>query len=596
MIQPQDLPYQGAQINQKIFMAGPGGSHDLMERVYEDILPQNDLAFHHCTIAGRVFIRDHVRHTLIRLHDGEDISVNNGKNSLLQYMKFVELNPTGYNMLSRNPYFSLPNNLLVYRSCYPIRVDERSGTIGCAKESSSLNIRIYALSIAEFMSKKLRQRIYMEYDVWRELAWYHYVLESIIKPKISPHFVGMMSHFMCMGRQIDFDRLNHNRRPTQSTQLTLEVSDSILATTLYAQTVSAKLNQPIYPSVTVDLVGEVMGKHYDEIDPALQCYSGNSLIIATEAPHENLYQWASRKYQVTGKIGRMLQDGFHSNEMWRNVLFQVMHSLYTMQVHGLYLYQMSIEDNVQIREIENSGKFSGYWQYVINGISYYLPNEGYLVMVDSSFKDIPPQDPVVSCGKRVYKIQTGGAIGPSGPSGINGVEGTMAEAREGVFQNYRKIISTNAFGKEKSVTNNLVTPSEHVMQMIQGMMKDSERDLSKVIATHFRMFLNNRIGTYLDSATEVPNIRTASDPFRRGEMAILVIDADTFKWCLVLSGGKSTIQVMTKENPKDSDMITKNIPIRNLRKYSQSATLTQSSNDYDFSEEKLLETYVINSR
>ena len=126
-------------------------------------------------------------------------------------------------------------------------------------------------------------------------------------------------------------------------------------------------------------------------------------------------------------------------------------------------------------------------------------------------------------------------------------------------------------------------------------MKDTERDLSKVIATHFRRFLNNRIGTYLDGSTEVSNIRTSSDPYRRGEMAVLVVDTNTYKWCLVLGGGRGMVTVMTKDSPNDADIITKRIQVGNLRKYAHTATITQSSKDFDFAEEKLLETYIINN-
>ena len=37
-----------------------------------------------------------------------------------------------------------------------------------------------------------------------------------------------------------------------------------------------------------------------------------------------------------------------------------------------------------------------YWKYVINGIEYYVPNYGHMVMIDSTFKDVRVQPKICS--------------------------------------------------------------------------------------------------------------------------------------------------------------------------------------------------------
>ena len=49
--------------------------------------------------------------------------------------------------LSSNPYSSLPDIMIIYRSCYPIRMDQASNKITCSKTSIGLNVRIYDMTV-----------------------------------------------------------------------------------------------------------------------------------------------------------------------------------------------------------------------------------------------------------------------------------------------------------------------------------------------------------------------------------------------------------------------------------------------------------------
>ena len=194
-----------------INLPGPTGGHVEMNKIYENVLPKRNSSLTGNTLGERLQIYDYIKQILVKINDGEEISLDNsGQNSLLSYIKFMELNPTYYSPISSNPYTGLPFGLLVYRSCFPITIDNASQSIICAKDSMGLNIRLYSLSIAEYYSYKLLQPVRKEYDVWRELTYYQYVRENIIKKRQSPNFPIIYTYFMCPNKNIDFFSLKKN--------------------------------------------------------------------------------------------------------------------------------------------------------------------------------------------------------------------------------------------------------------------------------------------------------------------------------------------------------------------------------------------------
>lgn len=566
-----------------INLPGPTGGHVEMNKIYEAILPAKENKLTPTTLGERLQLYDYIRQILIKVHDGEDISIDaDGHNSLMSYIKFMELNPNYYSLLYSNPYNGLPFGLLVYRSCFPIRMDQSSQSIICARNSVGLNIRLYSLTYAEYYSYKFRQVIYKEYDVWRELAYYEYIRENILKKKISPNFPILYAFFLSPNRRIDFFLLKKSCL-TQKDMLTLEYQNFVKVHTLISGIQPS--NEIIRPISLPEVAKKVITKLPDEIDPALQAYSGTILILITEAPTQNLYQWASRIYERDGIVRKMVSHGFHDEHVWLGIIFQITSALYVMQDHGIYIRNMTIEDNVYIKELQHIGKAMGYWKYVINGISYYVPNYGYIVFIDSNFKDIVPEGRTIERCKREYKIYTGNIIGK---------KYSLETIRRKVFENYRNIINSNAFTKEHT-QNNVTKPPESIMKLLDSMMMDPETDLGKIIPKYFRQLMNNRIGTLLRKDTEVPNIREITGQFKHGEMAIEVIEEDLYKWCMILQFKEnSIIEIITRDEPTSNDFVTRDVRIETLKQYSSSEKIEQNSNpDVNLSEDELLETYLM---
>lgn len=576
-----ELPMQNVY---QIKLPGPDGDHYEMSRINEIMLPGKEHKLTANTVGERIQTYDYVRGILVRIGDGEDISLDDrGKgNSLMSYIKFMELNPTFYSPLYSNPYRGLPFGFLVYRSCFPIKLDPMSQTVVCSRESIGLNIRLYALTLAEYISYKYRQPIFKEYDVWRELAYYEFVRDCIIKKKQSPYFPLLYCYFMCENKKINFLSLK-KKTLTQKDMLTKEYS-------LFVQrhqdisTVQPKANIIRPPNTQITTVTKLP----DEVDPLLQCYSGNTLILITESPDYNLYQWASRTYVNDGAVRKMISQGFYNFDIWLGILFGMVSTLALLQVHGIYIRDMSIEKNFYVKQLQLQGPSIGYWKHVINGVSYYVPNYGFLLMLDSNYADIAAPPVTSNCCERFYKIDSSGALG--------GRVRDVAKIKKQVFENYRNIISTNAFTKEHT-QNEVNKPPEGIMTLIQSMMNDPEEDLTVVLSTHFRKLMNNRIGTYLKKDIELPNIRDMTSVPKKGEMVARVLGTDFYAWALALDQpSPGNVRIITKNNPDDEDFVEMTVRTDELKQYAPSEKVEQTSSvTNNLSDDALLETYTFSS-
>ena len=570
-----------------ITLPGPTGGHVEMNQVYENLLPGKEMKMTSTTVGERLQTYDYVRQIMVKMSDGEEVSIDDrGPNSLLSQIKLLDLNPNYYSPMYNNPYKGLPYGLLIYRTCFPIRFDEKSQSTICAKNSMGLNMRLYSLSYAEYYSWLFRQKIYLEYDVWREIAYYEYVRDCIVKKKQSPNFVIIYAYFQCPNRAIDFFSLK-TKCLTQKELLTQDYQNFVQTHKLMSKNLSSsELIRPMtLGSMTPGrAIRGTITKLPDEISPELQAYSGTTLIAITEAPYHNLYQWASRSYDKWGIVNRMITSGYHDNNVWNTMLFQIVHGMFVLQEHGIYIKDMTIEDNIYVTDLKSTGKAMGYWKYIVKGISYYVPNYGFLAMIDTNFKDIQVTSKALPQCKREYKIYTSDIFGKKYP---------LRDIQTKVWENYKRIINTNAFSKEHT-QNNVMKPPEDILKLIESMTVDSEVNIEKVMSKYFRNLMNNRIGTLLRKDTEVPNIRSSNN-FKKGDMAVQIVEEDLFKWVMVQSiKPNGIVEVITRETPDSSDFIDQDVRIETLRQYSQSEKIEQNSNaDVNFSESELLETYII---
>jgi hypothetical protein len=622
---------------QKIYnitLPGPTGGHVEMNKIYEIYLPGKNIKLTFITLGERLKMLDFFRQILIKVNDGEDIGLaGNDCRSILSYVKLLELNPNYYSPIYSNPYKGLPYGLIIYRVGFPIRFHPQSQTTICAPDCIGLNLRLYALNIAEYCSYLRNDRIYKDYDVWRELAYYEYVREEILKRKRCPNFVGLYAFFLCRNYKIDFFKLKSNLL-TQKDYKTLDFKRfqnryyHNNQNVLNRQALMIKIETALKANPNTDinvLLGEELKEHNieitdddgeiitieklnkplcpDEINQRcstqrylphelnvnLQAYSGTTLAVVTEAPNQNLFQWGQRKYEQKGIVHVMTDNGYHDEDVWYSILFQITAALYVMQIDGLYLKDMTVEDNVYIKDLPvmGQGNFFGYWRYIVDGIPYYVPNYGYLVMIDSNFKDIIPGRSLNM--KREYKFYSHNVIGDSYPLDV---------LREQIWQNYRNIVNTNIFGKVNTF-NCVNKPPESILKFMSEIMTDPQHDLGVVLFRHFGMFMNNRIGTYLRPDSEVPNLRQQQTNLRRGELVAEVLADEVYRWGVYVGSKGDMIEILTKERQVpyklDTAFVVREIRKESIKQYPPTLEVTQdyTGDKSNFNENNLLETYYI---
>ena len=145
-------------------------------------------------------------------------------------------------------------------------------------------------------------------------------------------------------------------------------------------------------TVTVTMIHEYDTNGQFYVKPNPDAYTGKALIALTESPTYNLISWATKTYEQEGNINRMISTGFHDEKEWFSVLFQIMAGLYTLQNHEIAFRNFKIQDCIYIKDLRQFGNSNSHWRYKIDGIDYYVPNYGYLVLIDTNYREIEQSD------------------------------------------------------------------------------------------------------------------------------------------------------------------------------------------------------------
>lgn len=608
--------------NYSINTDGPGANHQRLAIVYEDIMPTKPFVPSSTTLGERLNIYQFVRSSIFSNVDGANISLDGytqvgGGNSLLSFIKFGDLNPYNTYKLSNNKYRGLPPGYLIYRTCYPIRED--AGKTTCSKDSTSVNVRIYKMLEGSFMVNRTSPEKFYEYDEWREVAFYEYVRENIIKKKVCPHFVGLYGYFIAEKCGIDFDgieliknsKVGHTEEPkyvphTGKDPATIFSSTLKEIPSLHQSKAEideiVKLNTPSIFGVTRPQTVKYVNKNDNtlvEINP--NSYTGKTLVMLTESPTYNLIGWATRTYQQTGNVRVMINRGIHSADEWLNIYFQIMVGLYVMQINKIYINNFSVENNILIKDLTLRGAITNYWKYKIGEIDFYIPNIGFLVMLDSNYKDL--QNNSATKYESTFDKSATNTEKIGGKFLGKNCKIDDKQIRDKVFDMFKQAFDINVFDKDFDSSGGCRPPAE-ITDMISNINNDimndianDTKDIKKYIVKYMTKFLHNRTGTYLREA-EVLNIRRDDTrEFKKGQLVVYEDAYGTFKFVIYLETQPNGLaKILTKNDPADLDIIEDNkVPITALLNYSRAEPIYQTfkSNEANMNEEDLLETYVI---
>lgn len=600
---------------------GPTDNHGIVNMVYEDAITFKNLKNAYNTLSDRNTQTKYIKSVLFPEGNGDAISFSGGgAKSILSHIKFMELNPYNTYRFSNNPYKGMPDGFLIYRSCYPIQRDT-NGIIVCAKNAVTVNIRIYKLSVESSKITKQNKVKFSNFSQWRDVGYYEYIREHILKKKICPHFVGMYGYYVSDKSGIDFDRITaiKLRKPPKPQTFDVKLGlDAYQQKQINeAKKMTSVFNQYLQPNInTMAGLASGMGVLTDlgtiKTNPSNvkdqaeiknpDAYEGDVLAILTESPTYSIYNWASKLYKIKGNGNTkvMVGSGVYSENVWMSIIFQIMFALLTLQVHDIYIDDFSIEKNVFIKSLNEQSNVTTYWKYKINNLEYYIPNYGYLVMIDSNFSDLDEPQPA-------QFLDQSGNTSP--------VEDTKSKNFKIYGKIYEsslddKIIKEKAFEMFKSASNpdnftgdflnyGGVKPDEDVQIILGKIYSDantpnSDTRIQNYITKYMRRFMNNRIGTFLKE-TEYANVRKDdSSTMKPGQIVVQDQGVGNNKFVLYLgSDSTGSAMILTKTYPTDNEIIDIKVPLTSLYNYSRFESIQQNYNveDGNLSEDSILETY-----
>lgn len=631
-----------------------------LSTIYQDAFPPRKFSPSHVTLKQRLSDHQFIRATILNNADGKNIDINGlSSNSINSHIQIDLKNVNPYNTYkhSPNPYKGLPYGFLLFRSCYPIKKSEDLNMIKCSQDSTAINIRIYRMTEGSFYANKINKNTFFDFDEWREVAFYEYIRENILKKKVCPHFANMYGYFISENSLIDYDstydtNIVKEKQPTYivkppivtyeapntNTKIDLQINDNwgITAIPYQKNTIEEKLmeakkeahnrnmffdqsyrldnfdkfndlnnventditrhiqNKPSNIKIN-DIINAEQNKltttdnfgNIIQINP--KAYIGKSLVILSESPTYSILNWASKIYAVNGNIHEMIGRGFHDEKEWKNILFQIMIALYVMQINNIFINDFSFEKNVFIKDLSFRGTATEFWKYKIDGIDYYIPNLGFLVLIDSDFNNIDMGKDTTFIEKNVMHKLNGNFCNDKIDANI---------AKEKIFDMFKCCFDTNNFGEEFKQYDGILPPPE-IMSFISKIMtdiaSDTDKNIGKYIFKFMREFMHNRIGTYLKEA-EVQKIKnnTLSD-IKRGDIMILGETNGTYKFVLYVSSNNDNATILTKTKIDDIDIIEQNCNVNSLQSYIQSEAIVQNfkPNEENLTEEGLLETYIV---
>ena len=529
--QPNQIPVQKYY---NITMSSPVGNHSTINRIYEDMLPVDPNPFTMATIYERKELTRYFRNMLLEYGDGEEFSISPGpKKSLLSYVRLIELNPYTE---QKNPYHGLATDFMLYNAAYPIKYEQDKNHLAIVKNPIGLNIRLYKLSKGADRALGLNNRIDLnDFEVLREIKYYEYVRENILKTKTSPNFISLYLYAKDSTSRLNYDEINLLKyRTFPQKQLEVNKDNTNLVNNLHMITVNQTTgmpntnwprmknynHQPVPLMQTVDL-------NKDE---------GMSLVAVTEAPNNNIIKWASPLYQSFGAVQQEVETGYHNAEVWKSILFQLVYSCAVLEEADICFENFSLLNNFYIKDLFADPGKRNHWIYKVNNHEFFIPNYGYLLVIDTNFADIFTTSEQnlnnIKSGNRRFKIHSNKLFG-------NKNSQTISSLGNGRFMNqFKNIINKDSFNAELRKMGGQ-PPDAIILNLLDRMynhpIADSAGNPIKIrefLKKFFPEFLHNRVGTLLTKDEKEVLPQFPDNKFFEGELVVYQERYGEFKWAI----------------------------------------------------------------
>jgi len=541
-----EIPLQ--QIYQ-INLGNPTVHTNALNKIYEDTLPGDPYTFTMSSIYERNHLINFLRNSMNIASDGDEMTMQAGKKSLMEFIKIIDFNPY---TIGKNKYATIPMDFLIYNAAYPIRYNVDTRQIDIAKYSIGMNIRMYNMSVGASIADQTGVLGISKdnFDLWRDIKFYQHIKTDIIDTKVCPNFITLFLYKLDKVSAIDYTKLysiitKHIGVTPIERELALRSQVNNALTPFYLNKLASGSKAPRGTPINLD------------------SSSGDSMIVITEAPTCNLIEWGSPIYKNQGgAVNNMISTGFHSSDIWKSVLFQLAYSIAVLQEHSIYIRDFSIENNVFIKDLFANSNNLGHWEYRVGDVNFYIPNFGYLVLIDTRYKTVDLSNlkpgpvlplpipvpnvtlPVVSPGvitritpfTRYYKIEStiynnnyGSDIEaiPAGNRDSKIKELIQVECFQKIFTNFNGFLTTNQMAPVNQEILNLITQLSNIP------MNTSIKDY---LITCFPDFLHNRVGTLL-TKTERDVINPSVMPIFsniKGNVIAYQSRFDEYKWAVYL--------------------------------------------------------------
>ena len=443
--------------------------------LYEDSIPMRGANHTYKTLYERKFLYEYVKSNLVSYDEGEEgcMNSNNGIN-LLRQLKRLSYNPVNYNILYTNPLQGLEPGVRLYRSCYPITTDRKKITI-CSKGSIGLHIKFYNKDYYD-EQKKNKNLLNTFYEV--EKQFYLKIRDEIILKNICPNFILMYTYYNCNNCNEPFKELDKK-----------------------------KIKQPMQNDFTLNMNPyKILKKKVNSKQKLKKC-----MIILTESPNLNILQWMenTRTYGVNKRS--QSQYGHHTDTEWKSFYIQLFAAIYTLQQKEICIKNFDY-DNIMIKILNDK---NGYWIYNIGGIEYYVPNCGFIVVIDCGFKSSIDNNP----------------------------DNHISFEADDFESMWNHVITDNPFGQ--GIYNaNIARPTVAIIDFIKNIHKDNKSNLKKIdnysiFYKNFYSFMHSKCGHFVEnneiSGCDIDvNQYSNFYDYNVGELVVYINERSEYIWAIFI--------------------------------------------------------------
>ena len=644
---------------QKIYnvsLSNPAGDHSGLARVFEDSLPGGPHGLSYNSIQERLALITFIKHSIGGTNgDRFAITPNTDANSLLSWIKLLEINPYTAN---NNPYTDMSDRMLLYYAAYPIRYNTNT-TLTLGKPSTGVNVRIYEMGQSELNAASTSHNITAyDFNLFRELKYYEYIKQKILKLKISPNFINIILYKLDLTSNINYEKLrqikygqNYLKNSTMKVKTILPkpinnsidnvevfkfikklivLLDSIKIVKVHLQlqlnpqlTLINKLNaaqtviehclhnnnsikstndpivmQPLRILYNVcpqlnNRVNELDYKDNLEIIKQLLDHIINgtaiaipilinmlldeskaSLVALTEAPTNNIIIWGQPEYTKFGSVNKMTRTGIHKKEIWRSVIFQLIYSIAVLQQEGIYFKNFSLKNNVFIKDVVYTPNNLGHWRYKIKNLEFFIPNHGYLVMIDTNYVNLADNNEYKIISKifgkdYIGKDDNGNKIG-YGNGTVYDENNVNEYFRKMWNKTFKKIMAPDNFKNQFSKPTEPSTIPQEIYHLLtnikqsiadQELNRSTEWNIKDVLEDVFiSYYLHPRVGTALRQSEYKLLSEIERPKFYEGELVVYNPRWRTYIWSIIHKINLRTrdCNIITINNAND-EIVRKNV-------------------------------------